>query len=275
MPNPFLTRLRWTGTVLRLGGTLPGPAAGPPPDAVVRLCAREGDEEHVLPAVLAEHDGVLTFEAAVPVTEAAAGAQLPGGLWDVDLVVGGEALPIGPGHDPALGRSPQRTFLPDSTTVVAYLSLTGPLALDVGGASRPAGTVRAEALAWDTRSAELLLAGHVGVGLGDGDTPVSATMALRERRTGRVYAVIAALDAAGERLGYTASVPMTRAFVDDPLPRGVWDAFLVLGFAGLHRELRIGAPEDAVAVRVWRRLRPVRVASNRAPDPLSITVGRG
>ncbi|NDU76795.1 hypothetical protein GWI34_29830 [Actinomadura sp. DSM 109109] len=52
------------------------------------------------------------------------------------------------------------------------------------------------------------------------------------------------------------------------------DVSLCLGFSGMHRELRLLAPDEPVEVRVWRWLRPVRVASSAVPGPLTITVGR-
>ncbi|WP_205624519.1 hypothetical protein [Actinomadura flavalba] len=270
MADSFLTGVDWTGTVLTVAGTLTG-APGP-----LRLRLREREDGRVIDCpgtcvTAAPDDGAATFRAELAVATADSGGPLPRGLWDLLLVDGAE-IPVGPLRDPALDLGPHRAFLPGGTTVTAYLSLAGTLALDVGGDPHAAGTVPARRLAWNDADDELVVGGEIP--FEPGESPVSATMALRERRTGRVYEVIAALHPGPACLGFTASVPLTRAFVDDPLPRGVWDVYLVLGFAGLHRELRVLAPGEPIELQVWRRLHPVRVTSTRAPEPLAVTVGR-
>ncbi|MFI6516053.1 hypothetical protein ACIBF1_10885 [Spirillospora sp. NPDC050679] len=282
MSEPYLTEARWTGTKLRVRGEVRGGSTGGPggsPDgggaAELLLCERENGRSYALPvAVEAAEDGGERFTADVDVLTVADGAPLPNGLWDIALFLDARRLPLGRDRAPGMDASPQRLFLPDSTMVSAYFTVpAGTLALDVGGDPHPAGSTTADALAWNDQDDELVVCGHVDLH-DDITTPVSATLTLRERDSGRVYEVIAMLDAGPARLDYTASVPMTRAFIDDPLPRGTWDAFLVLGFAGMHRELRVLAPADPVELHVRRRLRPVKVGSTKAPEPLAITVGR-
>ncbi|WP_067823296.1 hypothetical protein [Actinomadura kijaniata] len=256
MSDPLLDEVRWDGTTLRLRGTLPGPAT----DAGLVLRERDGDRVHELPAEVRD----AGFAAAV------AADALPRGLWDVSLRTGSATAPLA--YHPGLDSMPRRRFLPDSTMVIAYFALRGGgLALDVGGAPHPAGSTTADALAWNADDEELVVRGHLAVPAAE--TPVSATLVLHERG-GATYEVIAMLEAGPDRLDYTAAVPLTRAFVDDPLPRGTWAAHLVLGFAGMHRDLLVFAPADPVELHVRRRLVPVRVSTARAPEPLTISVGR-
>ncbi|MEU6752958.1 hypothetical protein ABZ914_42635, partial [Spirillospora sp. NPDC046719] len=173
---------------------------------------------------------------------------------------------------PGLDTAPQRRFLPGAVTVAAYFGGRGTLSIDVGGRSHVAGTTAADGVAWDGRRGEVVITGHIDrrwISM-----PISGTLVLTERSSRRTFEVIAALDETDDRLGYRAALPVTRAFIDDPLPRGTWDVSLCLGFSGMHRELGVLAPGDAVDVQVWRRLRHVRVSSSSAPDPLAITVGR-
>ncbi|WP_067485187.1 hypothetical protein [Actinomadura hibisca] len=271
MSDPYLTEARWAGTVLRVRGRLD---AGPDGALKLELCERDGPRSCALPVAVEPGDnGSERFSADVDVLTAADGGPLPHGLWDIILRRGSYRASLGRERGPELDGSPQRLFLPDSTMVSAYFTVPGgTLALDVGGDPHPAGSTTADALAWNDEDDELVVCGHVDVR--DITTPVSATLTLRERGSDRVYEVIARLDAEPTRLGYTASVPMTRAFIDDPLPRGTWDAFLVLGFSGMHRELRVLAPADPVELHVRRRLRPVKVGTTKAPEPLAIIVGR-
>ncbi|GAA4072331.1 hypothetical protein [Actinomadura miaoliensis] len=269
--DAVVTEVGWTGTTLRVAGSL-HPAPDGAPEARLVLREHDGDRTLSCPATAAPAgSGGLRFEAAIDVAGAADGRPLPHGLWDLDLTVGAETVPLGPGRSPGLDVSPRRGFLPDSTTVTVYFSVYGPLAVDVGGERHVAGDVRADAVAWNEHDETLVVSGHLD--LRAFAPPISATLALRDRRTGRVYEVIAMLDAGADRMTYTADIPMTRAFVDDPLPRGTWDATLVVGFSGLHRELCVLAPAEPVDHRVRRRLRHLRITSTRAPAPLTITVG--
>ncbi|MEW2356766.1 hypothetical protein [Spirillospora sp. NPDC029432] len=269
MEEPFLTDVRWTGSVLRVEGRL-GSAGGAPGEPSIVLRERDGDRRLRVPAA---RTGAGAFRAEIDTTAAADGAPLPTGLWDLELAAGdAPPLPLGREHGAGPDLDPQRRFRPDATAVTAYFSVYGPLAIDVGGASHPGDPVRADELAWNGHDEELVVTGRLA--LESLARPLSATLALRERRTGRIYEVIAALQDARGRVGYAAAVPMTRAFVDDPLPRGSWEAFLVLGFSGMHRELRLMAPDRAIERRVRRRLVPVRFGTTRAPEPLTITVGR-
>ncbi|MEU5882281.1 hypothetical protein [Spirillospora sp. NPDC047279] len=281
MRDPFLTEARWAGETVRVAGWLKREPAAP---QRIDLLLRERDGSRVLtfpastgppeaePAGAAER---VRFEAGVPVTAAAGGAPLPHGLWDLELSVGqgGDAVvtPLGRDRAAEIDVSPQRHFLTDSTTVTLYFSVHGTLAIDAGGESHTAGTTRAATVAWNDHDEELVVAGRLA--LRDFSMPISATLTLREHDSGRVYEVIAMLGTGPEGLSYKADIPMTRAFIDDPLPRGTWDAYLILGFSGMHRELRVLAAEQPAARQVRRRLRPVRITTTRAPEPLVITVG--
>ncbi|MEV4674578.1 hypothetical protein AB0K34_23290 [Actinomadura sp. NPDC049382] len=270
MPEPHLTEVGWAGSVLHLAGLL-GPG-GPVPE--IELVLRDREEGGVVrvPAAAAARDGAVAFEARVDVASITNGDPLPGGLWEVRLAVGGPAghavLPLR--HAPGLDASPRRLFLPGSAAVIAYFDRAGALAVDVGGRPHAAGSARADLTRWNAARREIVVAGHLG--LREISMPVSATLVLSERRSDRTFEVIALLEERPGRLSYTAAVPVSRAFVDDPLPRGAWDVSLCLGFSGMHRELRLLAAGDPVEVRVWRRLRHVRVASSAAPGPLTITV---
>ncbi|MFD0902496.1 hypothetical protein [Actinomadura sediminis] len=267
MSDPYLTEVGWAGTALRIAGRLDH-AGGTRLDLLLR--ERGGDALVRVPAT-ARTDGTrVAFEALIDVAAVEGGDPLPGGVWDVGLSIG-SADPVPLGRAPGLDASPRRRFLTGGTTVAAYLSPRGTLAIDVGGRPHAAGAVRADGLAWDERAEHVELSGRLDLaGLA---TPISATLNLRERR-GRAYEVICMLDDRPESLHYTAVLPVTRTFIDHPLPRGAWEVWLCLGFSGMHRELRVLAPAEPVDVRVWRRLWHVRVASTAAPDPLTITVGR-
>ncbi|MEU9843040.1 hypothetical protein AB0C69_27900 [Actinomadura sp. NPDC048032] len=274
MADPLLTEIGWAGTALRLAGTLePGGAVR---EIELLLRERDGDGLLRVPASARERDGRVAFEAEVDVATLAGGNPLPGGLWDVSLSVGApmetSVVPLGPGRAPGLDASPLRRFLPGSCTVIAYFGAGGALAIDVGGRSHVAGSVAADTLSWNEEREEIVVAGHLDVRRSG--RPVSGTLIMTERRSRHVYEVIAMLEERPDRLGYRAVVPATRAFVDDPLPRGTWDVSLCLGFSGMHREVRLLAPDEPVDVQVWRRLRHVRVVSTAAPGPLTITVGR-
>ncbi|MEV3920679.1 hypothetical protein [Actinomadura coerulea] len=274
MPDPVLTEIGWAGTALRLAGTLK------PRGAVseIELLLRERDGGGLLrvPASARERDGRVAFEAEVDVATLAGGDPLPGGLWDVSLSVGAPmettVVPLGPGRAPGLDASPLRRFLPDSCTVIAYFGAGGALMIDVGGRPHVTGSVAADTLSWNDEREEVVVAGHID--LRRTGRPISGTLLMTERRSRHVYEVIAMLEERPHRLGYRAVVPATRAFIDDPLPRGTWDVSLCLGFSGMHREMRLLAPDEPVDVQVWRRLRHVRVVSSAAPGPLTITVGR-
>ncbi|MFB4303346.1 hypothetical protein [Actinomadura sp. NTSP31] len=277
MSEPYLTEVGWAGSVLRVAGAA-GRDGDLPAVPQMELLLRERDGGGVLriPASVTAEDGLITFEALVDVAAVEHGEPLPGGLWDVDLAIGappeGRVVTLGPERAPGLDTSPQRRFLPGAVTVAAYFGARGTLSIDVGGRSHVAGTTAADAIAWDERRAEVVITGHIDrrwISM-----PISATLVLTERRTRRTFEVIAALEESDDRLGYRAVLPVTRAYVDDPLPRGSWDVSLCLGFSGMHRELPVLAPDEPVDVQVWRRLRHVRVASSSAPDPLAITVGR-
>ncbi|WP_329521640.1 hypothetical protein [Spirillospora sp. NBC_01491] len=274
MADPYLTEVAWSGMSLRLLGRLE-PDGSRPAEAELLLRERDGDGLISVPAVLPAAGGHL-FEALIDITSVCGDGPLPNGLWDVELAVGpngvARAVPLGHRHAPGLDPTPQRRFLAGSTTVTVYFGAYGTLAIDVGGRAHPGGSTRAETLAWNEHDDELVVSGHIT--FQDIAMPVSAKLRLREPGSGRRYEVIAALEAGGDRLTYTASVPLTRAFTDDPLPRGTWEAFLVLGFSGMHRELRVMAPEHPIGLQVWRRLRHMRVTSTRAPAALAVTVGR-
>ncbi|MFB4318039.1 hypothetical protein [Actinomadura sp. 21ATH] len=266
--EPILTDVRWSGSVLRVEGRLGSGGAGDEPSIVLR--ERDGDRRLRVPAARA---GAGAFSAEIDTAAAAGGGPLPTGLWELELAAGdGPPRPLGRAGGTGPDLDPQRRFRPDDTAVTAYFSVYGPLAIDVGGAAHPGDPVQADELAWNGHDEELVVTGRLA--LESLARPLSATLTLCERRTRRVYEVIAALQDAGGRVRYAAAVPMTRAFVDDPLPRGSWEAFLVLGFSGMHRELRLMAPDRPVGRRVRRRLVPVRFGTTRAPEPLTITVGR-
>jgi hypothetical protein len=266
MDEPCLTEVGWNGSALRLRGRR---AKGGEPSVLLR--ERDGDRLFGVPARAAAGGGA--FEAEVDTATAAGGHPLPTGLWALELAAGdGTPRPLGRSRDPGLDLVPQRRFRPDGTTVTAYFSLDGPLAIDVGGRSHPGRAIQADEVAWNGHDEELTVTGHLSLEVLS--SPISATLTLRERRSHRIYEVIAALQDAPGRLGYAAAVPMTRALIDDPLPHGTWEAYLILGFSGMHRELRVLAPDRPVALSVRRRLIPVRIGSTRAPEPLTITVGR-
>ncbi|MBW8484790.1 hypothetical protein [Actinomadura parmotrematis] len=269
MSDPYLSEVRWSGTELLVRGRVGAAGAAPPAELLLR--ERGGARVFTAPLSTEEAGGDLRFRAALDVASIA-GGPLPHGVWDVELGAGGRGVPLGRDRDAGLETEPQRRFLPGDGTAVVYFGVRGTLAVDVGGEPHAAGEVRAEALAWNAGAEELVVRGRVRYD--DLPSPVSATLALRESAKGRVYEVIAALEEEAGGLAYTASIPLTRAFIDDPLPRGVWDAVLVLGFSGMHREMRVMAPPDGVDLQVWRRLRHVRVATSVAPDPLRVSVGR-
>ncbi|WP_242906294.1 hypothetical protein [Actinomadura terrae] len=275
MPDPCLTELRWAGSCLRIAGQIERGAA-PVPEIELLLRERDGGCVLRVPASVAVRDGAVGFAAMLDVASFEGGYPLPGGLWDVDVAIGrpteNVVLPLGRDHASGIDTSPQRRFLPGPTTVVAYFGFRGGLAIDVGGRPHAAGSAPADRLAWDERDEEVSVTGHLD--LRRITAPISGTLNLLERRTRQSYQVIAMLEELASGLGYTARVPVTRAFIDDPLPRGTWDVTLCLGFSGLHRELRVMAPGAPVDVQVRRRLRHVRVVSSTAPDPLTITVGR-
>jgi hypothetical protein len=277
--EPFLAEVGWAEGVLRVVGCIKrDPALPGDPTVELLLRERDGDREFAAStSVIERGDDPLSlwFDARVEVGRLADGGPLPRGLWDLDLAVrsAGETalVPLGRDRSASIDVSPQRHFLPDSTTVTVYFSVHGTLAIDVGGEPHTAGSTGADAVTWNERDEELVVTGHLDVA--NLASPVSATLTLREQATGRVYEVIAMLEAGRGGLAYKADIPMTRALIDDPLPRGTWDAFLILGFSGMHRELRVMAPDEAARTQVWRRLRPVKISSSRAPGPLTITVG--
>ncbi|MFV2178585.1 hypothetical protein ACFHW2_35860 [Actinomadura sp. LOL_016] len=263
MSDPYLTEIGWAGTALRVAGRFDH--GGSPLELLLR--ERDGEALVRVPATPGADDA---FEALIDVAAVEGGNPLPGGVWDVDLSIGPETMPLGRERAPGLDASPQRRFLTDGTTVAVYLSPLGSLAIDVGGRPHAAGAVRADGLSWDEPNEHVLITGHLALDLA---TPISATLNLREHG-GRTYEVICMLDDRPEGLHYTAVLPVSRTIIDRPLPRGAWDVWLCLGFSGMHRELRVLAPSESVDVRVWRRLWHVRVASTTAPEPLTITVGR-
>ncbi|MFB4308746.1 hypothetical protein [Actinomadura sp. GTD37] len=276
MPDPHLTEVGWAGSVLRLAGRFERggrPETGAVPGVDLLLRERAAGDLLRVPASTETLDSAVTFEARVDVVSVLGGAPLPGGLWDVGLAIGGAAertaVPLG--HAPTMDPSPQRRFLPGPITVIAYFGPEGTLALDVGGRPHSAGSSRADTASWNARRKEVVVAGHLD--LRETSMPISGTLVLSEQRSDRAFEVIAMLEERPGRLCYTAAVPVTRAFIDDPLPRGTWAASLCLGFSGMHRELRLLAPDTPVDVRVWRRLRPTRVTSSAAPGPLTISVG--
>ncbi|MFD0689002.1 hypothetical protein [Actinomadura fibrosa] len=282
MPAPYLTGVSWSGTALRVTGRIERNGTVPPaPDIELHLRERDGGGLLRVPADRTVGDGTagngtVGFEARIDVEDAGDGCPLPGGLWDVDIAIGGPAedivMPLGPRRAPDLDDEPQRRFLPDSTTVAVYFNAQGALAIDVGGRPHVAGATVADRLGWNEQDEEVVVTGRI-----DYERltmPVSGMLDLVERHTRRTYEVIAMLEECPGGLRYTAEVPVTRALIDDPLPRGTWDAQLCLGFSGMHRVLRLLAPADPVDVQVRRRLRHLRVVSSTAPDPLTITVGR-
>ncbi|NKZ04524.1 hypothetical protein [Actinomadura latina] len=271
MPDPLLTEIGWAGSALRLAGRF---TPGVPVPEIELLLHEHGDGEQLRVPVTADtRDGVVIFEAEVDVASIVGGRHLPGRLWDVNLAIGAppshSVVPLG--HVPGLDASPQRRFLPDSATVTAYFGTDGGFKIDVGGRSHSAGSVRADGTSWNERRAEIIVTGHVD--LREISMPISGTLLLSQPPSDRRFEVIAMLEEHPGRLCYTAAVPVTRAFIDDPLPRGIWEVSLCLGFSGMHREMRLLAPDEPVDVQVWRRLRHVRVTSSAAPDPLTITVG--
>jgi hypothetical protein len=272
MPDPLLTEVGWTGSALRLAGRF-GPGAAVPEIELLLHEHTEGAQLRV-PVAAEARDGLVVFEARMDVASIMGGRPLPGGLWDVTLAVGAPpshaVVPLG--HAPDLDAAPQRRFLPGSATVIAYFATDGTFKIDVGGRPHSAGTTRADMTSWNGARAEILVAGHVD--LQDASMPISGTLLLSQHGPDRSFEVIAMLEERPGRLCYTAAVPVTRALIDEPLPRGTWEVSLCLGFSGMHRELRLLAADEPVDVQVWRRLRHVRVTSSAAPDPLTITVGR-
>lgn len=278
MREPFLAEVTWAESAVRVVGWIKrDPALPDDPSLELLLRERDGDREFAAPTkVLEPGDDPLDlwFDAHVPMNSVA-GGPLPRGLWDLDLAVryDGESLlvPLGRDRSTSIDVSPRRHFLRDSTMVTVYFSVHGTLAIDVGGEPHTAGSTRADAVIWKESEEELEISGHLD--FRDAAMPISATLTLREQATGRVYEVIAMLKSGQGGLDYKADIPMTRALIDDPLPRGAWDAFLILGFSGMHRELRVMAPDRPAETQVWRRLRHVKVSSSQAPAPLTITVG--
>ncbi|WP_131742532.1 hypothetical protein [Actinomadura roseirufa] len=273
-PAPYLTDIGWAGSALRLEGRIDHDVA-----AGIELHLRERDGGGLVrvPAEVSHgNGGAVGFEVLVDVASVEGGGPLPGGLWEVSVALGWPAmetvLPFGRDRAPGIDDSPLRRFLPGSTTVAAYFETRGALAIDVGGRPRTAGSTVAHALGWDPSVEEVVVRGHLDIGRPT--TPISGMLGLRERRTRQIYAVIAMLEEHAGGYRYTARVPVTHAIIDDPLPRGEWEASLCVGFSGMHREVRILAPEEPVDVRVWRRLRHVRVVSTAAPEPLTVMVGR-
>ncbi|MBO2451976.1 hypothetical protein J4573_33155 [Actinomadura barringtoniae] len=279
MREPFLAEVAWAESAVRVIGWIKrDPALPGEPSLEVLLRERDGDREFAAPTKQLEpgDDPLdLWFDAHIKVNSVADGGPLPRGLWDLDLAVRYEGesvlVPLGRDRSTSIDVSPQRHFLRDSTTVTVYFSVHGTLAIDVGGEPHTAGSTGADAVVWKESDEELEITGHLD--FHDSAMPVSATLTLREQATGRVYEVIAMLESKQTGLAYKADIPMTRALIDDPLPRGAWDAFLILGFSGLHRELRLMAPDRPAETQVWRRLRHVKVSSSKAPAPLTITVG--
>jgi hypothetical protein len=277
--EPFLAEVAWAEAAVRVIGWIKrDPALPGDPTVELLLRERDGDRELAAPTSMIEpgDDPLdLWFDARIEVGSIAAGDPLPRGLWDLDLAVRSEGettlVPLGRDRSPSIDVSPQRHFLPDSTTVTVYFSVHGTLAIDVGGEPHTAGSTGADAVTWNEHDEVLEVTGHLDVR--DFAMPVSATLTLREQATGRVYELIAMLESGRNGLAYKADIPMTRALIDDPLPRGAWDAFLILGFSGMHRELQVMAPGEPAQTQVWRRLRHVRISCSRAPAPLTITVG--
>lgn len=275
MDEPYLTEVGWANGVLRVRGRVPGVRVAAP-DLVVLV--RERDGERVLPVTaVPEHDDDGTaFDAGVDPATMLSGTALPHGVWDLDLAVespdGAHVTPLRPGAATPLDGVPQRRFLPGSTPVTVYFDRHGQLALDVGGEARTAGDCQADTLSWNGRDEELMISGHLV--LPDPGAPVTAWMSLRDPRMGRAYDAFVRLGQVDGLLTYTAAVPLTRSFIDDPLPRGRWDAHLIMGVSGIHREFRVLAPAEAFQHQVRRRFVPTRVMTTIAPDPLVITVGR-
>ncbi|MCP2335768.1 hypothetical protein [Actinomadura rupiterrae] len=276
MDEPYLTDVGWTDGVLRLRGRVPGVRVDAP-DLAVLLRERDGDRVLAVPAAPAGHDdGGTTFEGGVDPAKALSGSALSHGVWDLDLGVGPSsgprATPLRAGPDVTLDSTPQRRFLPGSTPVTVYFDRHGHLALDVGGEPRTAGDCQADALSWNGRDEELMITGHLA--LPEAQAPLTAWLSLRDPARGRSYDAFVRIGRADGLLTYTAAVPLTRSFIDDPLPRGHWDAHLVMGVSGIHREFRVLAPPEQFRHRVRQRLVPFRVTSTTAPEPLVINVGR-
>ncbi|MEV5572826.1 hypothetical protein AB0L06_22500 [Spirillospora sp. NPDC052269] len=275
MDEPYLTEVDWTNGVLRLRGRVPGVRVAAP-DLVVLV--RERDGERVLPiSVVAAHDDDGTaFDADVDLATALSGATLPHGVWDLDLVVespdGARVTPLRAAAATPLDGVPKRRFLPGSTPVTVYFDRHGQLALDVGGEPRTAGDCQADTLTWNDRDEELMIGGRLV--LPDSGALVTAWMSLRDPHTSREYDAFVRIVHVDGLLTYTAAVPLTRSFIDDPLPRGRWDVHLVMGMSGLHREFRVLAPAEPFQHQVRRRFVPTRVSTTLAPAPLVITVGR-
>src|SRR5262245_28252307 len=102
------------------------------PAVEVLLRERDGRRELAAPTTVAEGDDDplrLCFDARIDVASVAAGDPLPHGLWDIDLAVrsAGETVlvPLGRDRSTEIDVSPQRHFLPDSTTVTVYFSVHG------------------------------------------------------------------------------------------------------------------------------------------------------
>ncbi|MFC4912700.1 hypothetical protein [Actinomadura gamaensis] len=273
--EPYLTDVGWTAGVLRLRGRVPDVRVDAP-DLVVLVRERDGDRVLPVPAVPVPDGGGTAFEAAVDPATALAGSVLSHGVWDLDLAVespvGARVTPLRAGSEVTLDGTPQRRFLPGSTPVTVYFDRHGQLALDVGGEPRTAGDCQADTVDWNGRDEELMISGHLA--LPDADAPVTAWMSLREPSRDRSYDAFVRLGRAEGLLTYIAAVPLTRAFIDDPLPRGRWGVHLVLGVSGIHREFRVLAPQDPFSHQVRRRLVPYRVTTTSAPDPLVIHIGR-
>ncbi|WP_157430233.1 hypothetical protein [Actinomadura oligospora] len=274
MDEPYLTEVGWTNGVLRLRGRVPGVRVAAS-DLVVLV--RERDGERVLPVTVepAHDDEGTAFDAGVDLATALAGATLPHGVWDLDLAVespdGARVTPLRPGTAVPLDGVPQRRFLPGSTPVTVYFDRHGQLALDVGGEPRTAGDCQADTLTWNDRDEELMISGHLVL---PGTTLVTAWLSLRDPHTAREYDAFVRIGQVDGLFTYTAAVPLTRSFIDDPLPRGRWGVHLVMGVSGIHREFRVLAPAEPFQHQVRRRLVPTRVSTTLAPDPLVITVGR-
>ncbi len=213
LTDPHLTEVGWTASALRLVYRFePGGAV---PEIELLLHEQGAGEQLRVPAGTAVRDGTVTFEAEVDVASIVGGRPLPGGLWDVDLVIGvppsRSVVPLG--HAPGMDASPQRRFLPGSVTVIAYFDTDGALKIDVGGRPHSAGSARADETNWNERRAEIIVAGHLD--LREISMPISGTLLLSQSRSDRTFEVIAMLEERPGLLCYTAAVPVTRAFIDD------------------------------------------------------------
>lgn len=275
MREPFLAKVDWIGTAVRVLGRVSLDSVDPKLE--VALIERDGDRRLGFPAInVSPSDGggelgQVWFEAAIDVAKGVDGEALPVGLWDVHIADGSVAIALGKDRAPDLAATPQRHFLAGSPDVTTYFGVGGGLSIDVGGQPHTAGSTRADSVAWNERDETFVVTGHLD--FADHAMPISATLTLRERSTARIFEVIAMLDTDSERLAYTAQIPMTRAIIDDPLPRGTWDATLILSFSGMHREVLVLAPERPLDMQVWRRMRHVRVRTSPGPGPFTITVG--